>query len=68
MAKSRRKGSPSRTPKEKDILHLLESAGLKGADCLSDRQIDALGNFTVNELKVLARAQEALPYARAGSV
>ncbi|MCH4880095.1 hypothetical protein EQV97_22305 [Pseudomonas sp. TMW22090] len=35
--------------------------GMQGAECLSQNEIDALGNLTLNEIKALIKAQQILP-------
>ena len=42
-------------------LNMLSGAGITGADCLSAEELRALGDLTLNELKGLFKAQQALP-------
>jgi len=44
----------------KATLDLLSSLGVKEAACLTEAEIKALGDLTLNELKGLGKAQAAL--------
>ena len=42
-------------------LGFLQTLGVQGAACLTDAEVTAIGNLTLNELRGLAKAQKVFP-------
>jgi len=40
---------------------MMANLGITGAGCLTERELESLGNLTLNELRGLAHAQKLLP-------
>ena len=54
------------SPETKTVVDVLASVGVQGAACLTESQVNAMGNLTLNELKCLAKSQQALGVSPAG--